>query len=63
MSTFVTFVFLFFFLCKTGAKKDQQKKRLLLNDPDVVADRLGRLERLVNKLEGTVSRLTINQSK
>ncbi|CAC5390991.1 unnamed protein product [Mytilus coruscus] len=75
MSTFLTFVILFSFLCKTGTTKDQQQKRLLLNDPDVLADRLGRLESLVtslsdklqqeetkrNVLEGTVSRLTKSQ--
>lgn len=41
-----------------GTKTDNNVKRLLLNDPDIIAERLTRLEGTVATLDTTVKQLT-----
>jgi hypothetical protein len=51
------FTILLFCVIVTLTKTDDMNKRLLLNDPDVVASRLRNLELTIQSLQSTVAKL------
>ena len=51
------FTILLFCVIVTLTKTDDMNKRLLLNDPDIVASRLRNLELTIQSLQSTVAKL------